>query len=118
MVVLLCSAAVFAQQNFTVAAVTGYTMSAFEDQEDAAGTLPLGVQVGYKATPDLEVGAEINYALGGFGFEADYGDGKLTTTFNQTIFGVFGKYHFGKGTMKPYGKLGLGYYMGDADDKH
>ncbi|MCU0644225.1 MAG: hypothetical protein MUC94_08170 [bacterium] len=41
MFALLCSVVAFAQNKFTVAALTGYTMSAFEDQEDAAGTLKL-----------------------------------------------------------------------------
>jgi hypothetical protein len=115
MLALLFSVATFAQNKFTVAALTGYTMSAFEDQDDAAGTLPIVVQVGYKAAPNLEVGAEFNYALGGFGFEIDYSEAKLTTTFNQTIFGVFGKYHFTQNILKPYAKFGVGYYTGNAD---
>ena len=115
MFALIFSASIFAQNRFTVAALTGYTMSAFEDQEDAAGTLPIGVQVGYKAAPNLEVGAEFNYALGGFDFETDYLGAKLTTSFNQTIFGIFGKYHFTENILKPYAKLGIGYYTGDID---
>ena len=111
----LFSTAIFAQSRFTVSALTGYTMSAFEDQEDAAGTLPIGVLVGYKAAPNLEVGVELNHALGGFGFEFDYSGTKITTTFNQTIFGVFGKYHFTENILKPYAKLGVGYYTGNAD---
>lgn len=115
MFALLFSVATFAQNKFTVAALTGYTMSAFEDQEDAAGTLPIGVQVGYKAKPNLEVGAELYNALGGFDFEIDYGGPTLKTSINQTIFGVFGKYYFTENILKPYARLGVGYYTGNID---
>ncbi|HOH08338.1 MAG TPA: hypothetical protein PLF89_12500, partial [bacterium] len=47
-----------AQTNNTFSVYTGYTMSAFEDQEDAAGTLPLGIQFGFNVAPNVEVGLE------------------------------------------------------------
>ncbi|MDZ7375746.1 MAG: porin family protein [candidate division KSB1 bacterium] len=111
---LLMAVTAFGQSQFTVAALTGYGMSAFENQESAAGTIPLGVQVGYKVTPALEAGAELNLALTGYKFEVEFYNTKVTTTFSQTIIGAFGKYYFGQGKFKPFARAGLGYYIGDA----
>ncbi|MCU0644226.1 MAG: hypothetical protein MUC94_08175 [bacterium] len=37
------------------------------------------------------------------------------TSVNQTLFGIFGKYHFTQNSLKPYARLGIGYYAGDID---
>lgn len=103
-----------AQSNFTVALLTGYTMTSFEDQEDAAGTLPIAVRVSKALKPNLEVGLEGNYALGGFGFESDWEGETMTTTFDQTIIDAFAKYSVGNSKLQPYLKGGLGFFMGNA----
>ncbi|MBN2009838.1 porin family protein [candidate division KSB1 bacterium] len=111
----LIAAPVLAQSNLVVSAFTGYSMSAFEDQESAAGTLPLGITVGHPVNSSLEVGGELNYALGGYNFESNVSGGKLTTTFNQLVVGAFGKYHFQNSSKyAPYAKAGLGFFTGDA----
>ncbi len=111
---LLMSVSVYGQSKFTVAALAGYGLSAFENQESSAGTIPLGVQLGYQVTPSLEAGAEVNLALGGYQFQDEFDEFDMTTTFNQTIIGAFGKYYFGQGNFKPFARVGLGYYLGDA----
>jgi hypothetical protein len=112
--VVLFAAAGFAQQNMTVSLFTGYTMSAFEDQESAAGTLPLAASIGFKAAPALEIGGEFFYPLGGYQFETDILGTKLTTTFNQMMAGAYGKYCLGEGATKPFLKAGVGYYFGNV----
>jgi hypothetical protein len=115
LVVLLTAVAGYSQSNTSVAVVTGYTMSAFEDQEDAAGTLPVGVQLGYKASPNLQVGVGFTTLLGGLTWEATDMDYKVTTTFNQSIISAYAKYFLGEGQIKPFIKGGVGYFMGNAD---
>ncbi|MDZ7371970.1 MAG: porin family protein [candidate division KSB1 bacterium] len=94
---------------------TGLSYSAFEDQEESASAIPLGVAVGYAAMPNLEVGGELNLALPGYGFETELYDIKVTSTFKQNLVGVFGRYYLGKGNLKPFVKGGLGMYFGDAE---
>jgi len=112
--VLVLATAVSAQNNLTLSLHAGYSMTAFEDQGSAAGTIPLGVSVGFKATPELAVGGEFIYPLGGYKFESTEFDVKVTSTFNQMMAGAFGKYSLGSGSAKPFLKAGVGYYMGDA----
>lgn len=111
---VLFAFAAFGQSSMTVSVLTGYTMTAFEDQESAAGTLPIGVQVGYKVNPVIEVGAEFNMALGGFTFESEEYGVTETLTFNQTIIGAFGKYTLGSSNIQPFGKVGIGMYSGNS----
>lgn len=115
MMMLLLAFSAFAGEGLTVSAVTGYTMTAFEDQEEAAGTLPLGVQIGKMLKPALEVGLEVVLPLGGFTYEGETMGYKVTTTFNQMLVGAYGKYCFGEGKVTPYAKAGVGYYTGNAD---
>lgn len=112
-IVLLFCVAGFGQ-NLTVTAFTGYSMTSFEDQDDAAGTLPLGLAVGYKAAPAIEIGGEFMYPLGGYSWELDFFGETVTTTFNQMMIGAYGKYFIGTGNMKPFVKAGVGYFMGNA----
>jgi hypothetical protein len=111
---LILATAVSAQQNLTLSVYAGYSLSAFENQGSSAGTIPLGVSLGFKAAPELEVGGEFFYPLGGYQFELAEFDVKTTTTFNQMMVGAFGKYLLGSGNTKPFLKAGIGYYMGDA----
>jgi hypothetical protein len=89
-------------------------MTAFQDQGSAAGAIPLGVSLGFKTAPELEVGGEFFYPLGGYKFESTQFDVKVTSTFNQMMVGAYGKYLLGSGNTKPFLKAGIGYYMGDA----
>jgi hypothetical protein len=113
-IIVLFTAAGFAQQKFTVAPYAGYAMSAFEDQESAAGSILAGVNLGYNVMPALQVGAEFSYVIGGFGFETEFLGETITTTFNMMMLGGYGKYFIGTGNIKPFVKAGVGYYMGNA----
>jgi hypothetical protein len=104
----------FARQNLKVTLYTGYTLSAFEGQESAAGTLPLAISIGAKANPALEVGGEFVYPLGGYQFELQGLAAKVTTTINQMMAGAYGKYLLSAGPTKPFLKAGVGYYFGDT----
>ncbi|MBD3376839.1 outer membrane beta-barrel protein [candidate division KSB1 bacterium] len=113
LLLVLCGA-LFAQNKTTVTVLAGYTMSAFEDQEEAAGTLAGGVRAGYMASPQIEVGAEFQSALGGYTYEMTLFDVTMETSFNQNVFGIYGKYLIPAANFKPFVKAGLGYYFGDA----
>ena len=111
--VVLFAFTAFAQSNLSVSVLTGYTMTAFEDQESAAGTLPIGVQVGYKVNPSLVVGGEFNMPLGGFSFEDEFYGMKVSSTINQNLIGAFAKYTLGSGNLQPFVKVGAGQYFGN-----
>jgi hypothetical protein len=113
-IVLILALAVSAQQNLKLTAYSGYSMSAFENQGSAAGTIPLGLSLGFKATPALEIGGEFFYPLGGYEFESTQYDVKVKSTLNQMMAGAYGRYLLGSGNAKPFLKAGIGYYMGDA----
>ena len=113
---VLLSTTVFAK-GLSVAVTSGYIMTAFEDQEEAAGTLPIGIQVGMKATPSLEVGLEVNNALGGFVYELDFLGTTAETTMNQTIASLYAKYFLGSSKMKPFVKAGVGMFTGNGNVK-
>ncbi len=93
---------------------TGLSYSAFEDQEEAASAIPLGVAVGWPVMPNLEVGGEVNFALPGYQFETSFYDVKITSTFQQNLVGAYARYYLGEGSLKPFVKGGLGYYFGNA----
>ena len=112
MVLILAAAA--SAQNLKLTAYAGYSMSAFENQGSAAGTIPLGLSLGFKAAPALEVGGEFFYPVGGYQFELKEATAKVTTTFNQMMAGGYGRYVLGSGHTKPFLKAGIGYYMGDV----
>jgi hypothetical protein len=111
--VLILAAAVSAQQNLTLSVFAGYSMSAFENQGSAAGAIPLGVSLGVKASPELTVGGEFFYPLGGYKFGYTDSNVHVTSTFTQMMIGAFGKYLVGSGNIKPFLKAGIGYYFGD-----
>jgi hypothetical protein len=112
--VVLFTAAGFAQQNTIVSIFTGYTMTAFENQSSAAGTLPVGASIGIKAAPALEIGGEFFYPIGGYQFKMEDSDGSITTTFNQMMAGAYLKYYIGESSIKPFLKGGGGYYFGNT----
>jgi opacity protein-like surface antigen len=106
-----------AQSNTSLGIYTGYTMTAFEDQDDAAGTLPVGVQLGFKVTPSFEVGLEASNALGGFIWKLDFFGIESESTFDYTILSAYGKYSLSQEKLAPYLKGGVGYFMGDVTTK-
>jgi opacity protein-like surface antigen len=113
-IVLILAVTVSGQQNLKLTAYAGYSLSAFEDQGSAAGTIPLGLSLGFKAAPALEVGGEFFYPLGGYEFESTEANVTIKLTRNQMMAGAYGSYLLGSGNAKPYLKAGVGYYMGDA----
>ena len=94
---------------------TGYILTAYEEQDDSAGTLPIDVQIGAMVTPMLELGGEILYALGGFTFEDNIAGQITETDFHHTQIGAYGKYYVDLGSVDPFVRAGVAYYMGDAE---
>ncbi len=111
---VLMAVSSYGQSTNSLAVMAGYSMSAFEDQDDAAGTVPLGIQLGMMVSPNLQVGLEGNYLLGGFIWESKDEDYKLKTTFSQAIASAYAKLFLGQGSSKPFVKGGVGYFMGDV----
>ena len=111
--VVLLAASGFAQQNTIVTIFTGYTMTAFDGQASAAGTIPVAASIGFKAAPALEIGGEFFYPIGGYQFKVTGFGETITTTFNQMMAGVYGKYCFGESSMKPFLKAGVADYFGN-----
>ncbi|MFC1569844.1 outer membrane beta-barrel protein [bacterium] len=97
-----------------ISLVGGYAMSAFEDQDDAAGSIPLGLTVGKPMGDNLEVGLDAKYFVGGFAWEGDFFGTTLTTTFDYTIIDLYAKYSLGTSSRKPYVKGALGYFLGNG----
>ena len=87
-------------------------MSAFEDQESAAGCILAGASLGFKVMPSMQIGAEFQYPFG-YKFEGEDEGVKWTATMNQMLVGAFAKFFFGSGNIMPFVKAGLGYYMGN-----
>jgi len=116
LLVLCMVSGAFAQMNLSV--VAGYAMSAFEDQESAAGTIPVGIRVAKPMNPKVQVGVEVLYPIGGFTFEEKYEyfgySTTVETTINQMLIGAFGKMVLGEGDLAPFAKAGVGMYMGNG----
>lgn len=117
LLLVVLAGAGLAQSSKTLGIYTGYTMSAFEDQGDAAGTLPVGVQLGFKVAPQVEVGFEAANALGGFTWKGDVLGMETESTFNYTLLSAYGKYSFSQENLAPYVKGGIGYFLGDVKTK-
>ena len=117
LVLCFVSSAVYSQ-GLGLSVFAGYAMSAFEDQDDAAGTIPVGVRVSKQMAPKIDVGAEFLYPIGGFKFEVQESYWGQTysydLTINQMLIGAFAKMILSEGGMSPYAKAGVGMYMGNA----
>jgi hypothetical protein len=97
-----------------LAAFVGYGQSAFEDQDDAAGYIPLGLQGLIELSPGMSVGAEINFAIVPFTWtyeDFEDAEGKVT----QTIIAALAKYEIGQGNMRPHVRGGIGMYTGKVE---
>lgn len=113
-VALVLVSGAYAGQGMKLSVGAGYTMSAFEDQDDAAGNIAIDVSLAKQMGDALWAGLEIYYPLG-YTFETSFTDpwsgqtAKFEQTLNNYMLGVFGKYFL---SDKPYLKAGLGYFMG------
>lgn len=104
-----------AKENVSVSAYTGYTMTAYENQDESAGTLPIGASIGYMVSSNFEIGANLTFALGGFSFIEEVAGATHTITVTHLVAGVNGKYYLPLQGIKPYLKAGAGYFSGHAN---
>jgi hypothetical protein len=97
-----------------LAAFVGYGQSAFEDQDDAAGYIPIGVQGLLELSPGLSAGVELNLAVVPFTWTyEDFEDSETKVT--QTVIAALAKYEIGQGRMRPHVRGGVGMYMGKLE---
>jgi hypothetical protein len=117
-VILVMLAASFAwalgKEKASVAVLSGYTRSAYEDQTRAQGAVPFGLQIGYMVIPGLQVGFEVNHLLSGLTWEKQYSS-RYTQQYiyGQTIHSAYVRIYEGQGKVKLFYKGGVGYFMGD-----
>lgn len=107
--VMLFSISAFAQK-MSAGAQAGYAMTAFEDQDETGKGIPVGGFFGYMIDENIQVGADFNMLASGFSTD----DSDIDVT--QTIIGGFAKYMMPMEGFSPYGKLGVGYYMGEIKE--
>ena len=120
LVILCVAAGAFAQQGPGLSIFTGYAMTAFENQSDAAGTLPVGVRLSANLTSKIDIGAEFFYPIGGYTFETTYANAgepsyKEKRTFELMFAGLMTKITPIKGNLAPYAKVGVGMYLGNGE---
>ncbi|MCU0610605.1 MAG: outer membrane beta-barrel protein [Candidatus Eisenbacteria bacterium] len=105
-----------ASAQTTLLGFAGYGQSAFEDQEDAAGYIPVGAELLVELSPGLSVGAEVNYAVVPFTWEYEYAGTKVgETKIGQMILGGLARFEMGQGSVRPHLRGGAGLYMGKAE---
>ena len=104
-----------AKDNVSVSAYTGYTMTAYEDQDESSGTLSIGAAIGYMVSSNFEIGVNFTTALGGFSFINEVMGATHTITVTHIVAGVHGKYYLPLEGIKPYLKAGAGYFAGHAN---
>lgn len=109
-------------QPFNIGFFTGYGMSSFENQDKAAGYLPVGLQAYYSLDKmkwgSLNFGLEFNYAVAPFSFEFSNQQGKLwDQKVNQMVIAALVKVKFLKGTFRPYARVGAGLYTGNVKNE-
>ncbi|MBN1426142.1 hypothetical protein JXA88_16450 [Candidatus Fermentibacteria bacterium] len=108
--------AVGASAQTTLLGFVGYGQSAFEDQDDAAGYIPVGAEIMVEMSPGLSVGAEVNYAVVPFTWEYEYAGTKVgETKINQMILGGLARFEMGQGSLRPHVRGGAGLYMGNGE---
>ena len=110
----LLSPAVHAQKDLIVTASTGYSLSAFENQNSVAGSWPLSLSGAIEVAPQLEMGADVHLALGGYAFDGEFFGQSITTTFRQHSVGAFVRYLLPLGSVSPFVRIGSGYYFGNS----
>ena len=112
-ILLLFAASGFAQNNVSLALYAGYTKSLIENQPKSDGAPLLGFNVGYEVLKGLELGGGFNYVIGGFKFEMEDDLLTYTTTWEYMVIGIYCKYYINTGSLKPYTKAAVGFFMGD-----
>ena len=110
----LLSPKVHAQKDLIVTASTGYSLSVFENQNSVAGSWPLSLAGAIEVAPQLEIGANVRLALGGYAFDGEFFGQPITTTFRQHSVGTFLRYLMPLGSISPFIKIGSGYYFGNS----
>jgi hypothetical protein len=104
----------FGKDKTSVAVLSGYTRSAYEDQTRAQGAIPFGLQIGYMVIPGLQVGFEVNHLLSGLTWEKQYSSRYTQQNiYGQTIHSAYIRLYEGHGKVKLFYKGGVGYFMGD-----
>lgn len=104
-----------ASAQTTLLGFVGYGQSAFEDQDDAAGYIPVGAEILVEMSSGLSVGAEVNYAVVPFTWEVEYAGTKLgETKISQMVIGGLARFEMGQGSLRPHVRGGAGLYMGKA----
>ena len=102
--------------KLSVAPYLGLGYSAFEDQEDAASSFPVGLQGFYKINDNFLVSAVMEYSAGKFEFEYDNGlTAKIKAKVSQNILGLNAHYVLPIPTLDPFIGAGLGLYTGKAE---
>ncbi len=123
----------FASAQPSLGVFLGYGVSSFDkelvsgvDLGDAAGYLPVGVQVGYSLTGlsfgSLSFLGEFNYSAVPFTYETfgDIGNGEIKTSeimVSQTFIGAVFKMKFGTSFFNPFIRLGGGAYLGSVNQE-
>ena len=93
----------------------GLANTAFEDQEEAAGSLAIGATLGMKVAPIIETGLEFNMLTSPWEFEEKIDVSTYTMRVSQTMIGVYAKVDLPLAILNPYVRAGLGYYMGKME---
>lgn len=101
------------REKASVAFLSGYTRSAYEDQKSAQGAVPFGLQIGYMVIPGLQVGFEVNHLVGGLTWDNQYTYYPQQYIYSQTIHSAYVRLYEGHGNVKVFYKGGVGYFMGD-----
>jgi len=102
--------------KLSVAPYLGLGYSAFEDQEDAASSFPLGLQGFYKINDNFLVSAVMEYSAGKFEFESESNlTAKIKFKVSQNILGLNAHYVLPIPTLDPFIGAGLGLYTGKAE---
>jgi len=104
---------IYGKEKASITVLSGYTTSAYEDQQGAKGAIPFGLQIGYMVFPSIHVGFEVNHLLNGLTWEKRNLYYLRQNTYSQTIHSVYVKVYEGYGKVKLFWKGGLGYFMGD-----
>jgi len=112
-VLLIMVTAAVSMAQIAVGVQAGYANPAFEKHDAAGGAIPIGIQVGTNFLPVIEVGGEVSMTVKPFVMEEEGAPDDFEVT--QTIVGVYGKYHLPMPAITPYGKVGVGYYLGGWD---
>jgi opacity protein-like surface antigen len=102
-----------AQAQLVFGVQGGIGGSMFEDQKEAASSVPVGVYVGTNALPLFDVGVEYNMLVVPFKFEGQVLTEKIKTEFTQSYYGAFIKWYvLPLPILEPYVKAGAAYYTG------